>query len=99
MGQYVLYSNGTEYHCPGWATFSGNIFVEIFAIYPNNNENFGNKKDEFENEYDNDLDLLFLIKNIDLRTTLCHHEMEFTTQKAIDIVTSKKLIPSEILKS
>ena len=77
----------------GQQPFLATISVKMFAKYPNNNENFGNKKDEFENEYDNDLDLLFIIKNIDLRTTLYHHEMEFTAQKAIDIVTSKKLIP------
>ena len=89
MEQYVLYLIGTEYHCPGWATFSGNISVEIFAKYPNNNENFGNKKDKFENEYENDFDLLFYYKKtLDLRT----NEMEFTALKGIDIVTSKKLV-------
>ena len=46
----------------GQQPFLGTISIEMFAKYPNNNENFGNKKDEFENEYDNDLDLLFIIK-------------------------------------
>ena len=51
----------------GQQPFLGTISVEMFAKYPNNNENFGNKKDEFENEYDNDLDLLFIIK----KTLIC----------------------------
>ena len=46
----------------GQQPFLGTISIEMFAKYPNNNENFGNKKDEFENEYDNDLDLFFTIK-------------------------------------
>ena len=52
-------------------------------------------KDEFENEYENDFDLLFSIKkSLDLRTTPYQHKMEFTAQKAIDIVASEKLILS-----
>ena len=90
MGQFVLYFNGTEYNCPGRATtttFSGTISVETFAKYPNYNENLGNK-DEFENDFD----LLFIIKKtLDLRTTLYHHEMEFTAQEAIFFASFTKL--------
>ena len=68
-------------------TLSGTIPVETFAKYPNYNENLGNK-DEFENDFD----LLFIIKKtLDLRTTLYHHEMEFTAQKAIFFASFTKL--------
>ena len=83
-----------EYHCPGWATFSGNISVEIFAKYPNNTENFGNKKKiNLKMNMKMTLIYFFIIKKtLDLRTSIYHHEIEFTALKAIDIVTSKKLI-------
>ena len=87
MGQFVLYLIGTEYHCPGRAkttTCSGNISVEMFAKYPNNNENFGNKKDEYENNFD----LLFYCKKIlDLRTTLYHYYIYW-----IDSITALRLV-------
>ena len=89
--QFVLYFDGTEYHCPGrltTTTFSDAISVECtFAKYPNDNEIFGNRiPNEFENEYENEnnFDLHFIVKNPWFLCVIRCVEHEFAAQKEID---------------